>query len=384
MFTKWWTESSFNARGVTPADQELDGRRRKGRMRGAAAVVLAVSLVLASGCSMLPPEDEEEVLPEITPPQISKKPEYEVTTTTLETKVSSSSGSKLMSTQEETLFFTLDGKRLKTLSVKPGDKVEAGQLIAELDVEAMEKELRQKRLQFRKAEVSMKETLRKRDEMDPIEFEEASIAFEEQRQAIVDLENEIAEASLTAPFAGTVVQLSVQKGDAIKAYDPICIIADTSRLIVAAKISKDDLTKVTVGMPAVVNINSAGEFKGTVKQLPMNTADDSQGGGGGNPGNPGGEGNKIERPEDYLQIDIGPMPEGVTRGTPLSVNIITNRKENAVVIPLSALRSIGSRTYVQVVDENGKREVDVAVGQQTATQAEILEGLTPGQKVVGR
>jgi multidrug efflux pump subunit AcrA (membrane-fusion protein) len=383
MFTKWWTGSSFNARGVTPANSELDGKRRKGRMRYAASVVLAVSLVLASGCSMLPPEDEEEVLPEITPPQISKKPEYEVTTTTLETKVSSSSGSKLMSTQEETLFFTLDGKRLKTLSVKPGDKVAAGQLIAELDVEAMEKDLRQKRLQFRKAEVDMKETLRKRDEMDPIDFEQASIVFEEQRQAIVDLENEIAEATLTAPFAGTVVQLSVQKGDAIKAYDPICIIADTSRLVVAAKISKDDLTKVTVGMPAVVNINSAGEFKGTVKQLPMNTADDSQGG-GGNPGNPGGEGNKIERPEDYLQIDIGAMPEGVTRGTPLSVNIITNRKENAIVIPLSALRSIGSRTYVQVVDENGKREVDVAVGQQTATQAEILEGLTPGQKVVGR
>jgi len=381
MFTKWWTESSFNARGVTQAQGEGASHRRDGRMRGFAAVVLAVSLVAASGCSMLPPEDEEEVLPAITPPQISKKPEYEVTTTTLETKVSSSEG-KLLSTQEETLFFTLDGKRLMSLAVKPGDKVAAGQVIAALDVEDMQKDLRQKRLQFRKAEVSMKETLRKRDEMDPIEFEEASIAFEEQRQAIVDLENEIADATLTAPFAGTVVQLNVQKGDAIKAYDPICIIADTSQLVVAAKISKSDLEKVTVGMPAVVNINGAGEFKGTVKQLPMNTEeDDSQGGGGGMPG--GGQ-NNIVRPEDFLQIDIGDMPEGVTRGTPLSANIITNRKENAVVIPLSALRSIGSRTYVQVIDENGKREVDVAVGQQTATQAEILEGLTPGQKVVGR
>ena len=231
----------------------------------------------------------------------------------------------------------------------------------------------------------MKDTLRKRDEMDPIEFEEASIAFEEQRQTIVDLENEIADAALKAPFAGTVVQLNVQKGDSIKAYDPICIIADTSRLVVAAKISKGDLEKVTIGMPAVVNITSAGEFKGTVKLLPMNTSDDnSQGGGGGGGGMPGGGESKIERPEDFLQIDIGEMPAGVTRGTPLSVNIITNRKENAVVIPLSALRSIGSRSYVLVIDENGRREVDVAVGQQTATQAEILEGLTPGQKVVGR
>ncbi|MNJ71971.1 macrolide transporter subunit MacA [compost metagenome] len=66
------------------------------------------------------------------------------------------------------------------------------------------------------------------------------------------------------------------------------------------------------------------------------------------------------------------------------MSIITKRTENAVVIPPSTLRSIGARTYVQVVDENGKREVDVEVGQQTPTQVEILQGLEPGQKVVGR
>lgn len=39
-----------------------------------------------SGCSLLPSETEEEVLPPITPPTISKKPEYEVRTETLEKK----------------------------------------------------------------------------------------------------------------------------------------------------------------------------------------------------------------------------------------------------------------------------------------------------------
>ena len=42
-------------------------------------VLLAVSLA-AGGCALLPDEGEEEHLPDITPPQISKKPEYEVTT----------------------------------------------------------------------------------------------------------------------------------------------------------------------------------------------------------------------------------------------------------------------------------------------------------------
>ncbi|MDU2242948.1 MAG: efflux transporter periplasmic adaptor subunit, partial [Paenibacillus sp.] len=42
-------------------------------------------------------------------------------------------------------------------------------------------------------------------------------------------------------------------------------------------------------------------------------------------------------------------------------------------------------TYVQVVEEDGtKREADVEVGMQTSTDVEIVKGLTPGQKVVGR
>lgn len=359
MSTKWWTEKLARKR---------------------LAVLLAVSLVAASGCSLLPKEQEEEVLPEITPPQISQKPEYEVTTTTLETRVSASG--KLISLQEETLFFTLDGRRLMELNVKVGDTVKAGQVIGRLDVEDLEKDLRQKRLQFRRDETAMKETLRKRDEMDPVDFEQEVINFEEKRQAIADQEAEIAKAELTAPISGTVVTVNVKKGDLIKAYDPVAVISDTSQLVAAVTLTKDDLEKVSVGMPVTVDLNNAGKVNGKIKQLPV---PDTENGGNGNGGNGGTGGqNDAERPEDFLLVTLDKMPKGVQRGTPLSISIVVNRKENAIVIPPSALRSMGSRTYVQVVDENGKREVDVEVGQQTATEVEIIKGLTPGQKVVGR
>jgi len=373
MSMKWLTENSSDARGRERRTVMLFRRR----LPALAAVLLAFA-VAAGGCALLPDEGEEENLPDITPPQISKKPEYEVTTATLESKVQALG--RIMSEQEETLFFELDGKRLRTLNVKPGDRVEAGQIIGELDVDAMEKELRQKKLQFRSAETQMKDTIRKRDEMDPVEYEMAIIAFEEQRQAIVDLENEIAKAVLRAPFAGTVVQVNVEKGALINAYDPVVTIADTSRLVVTADFSKSDLEKIAIGMPAVVDINGAGKFEGEVSLLPIAKSDDQ-----GNGGWPPRQQQRPERPEDFVQIDIGGIPEGVNRGTPLSANVIINRKENAIVIPPSALRTIGSRTYVQVVEPDGsKREVDVAVGQQTATLVEVLEGLTPGQKVVGR
>ncbi|MFC4103882.1 efflux RND transporter periplasmic adaptor subunit [Paenibacillus xanthanilyticus] len=361
MFTKWLTENSF---------------------KRTAAVLLGASMLLASGCSLLPKEAEEEVLPEINPPAIAKKPEYEVTTTTLETKVLGSG--KLISLKEETLYFTLDGKRLKELNIKAGQKVTAGQVIGSLDVDDLKKTLRTEQLNFKKAEVEMKKTLRERDTMDPIAYEMAVINFEENRQKLADMQEEIDKATLVAPFAGTVVQLNVMKGDQIKAYDPICIIADGSDLVAAVNMTQDELKGVTVGMPASVEINNGGTVEGKVKQLPIVTEENGNGNGNGNGGIGGNNGQNIERPEKYLLVSLNKIPAGVTRGSLLSLNIITKRKENAIVIPPSALRTIGSRTYVQVVEAEGKREVDVEVGQQTATEIEIVKGLTPGQKVVGR
>lgn len=341
------------------------------------SIALTVSLVAASGCSLLPKEAEEEVLPAITPPKLSEKPVHVVKTTTLETKVRA--GGKLMSTKEETLYFTQDDtKRIKELYVKTGDAVKAGQPIAELDVTTLESDLRQKRLQQRNEELQMIELLRKNDgSKSATELEQAKIQFELKKEELAKLEQSIAQAKLVAPFDGTIVSVSVKKGDNVKGYDDIAVLADLSQLTVAADLSADDLKKVAIGMDVVVDINSAGQHKGTVKQLPVPKTDDGQG--------QGPQGQKKDKIDNYLLVALDPFPAGLNRGTPLSVSIITQRKENAIVIPTSALRSYSGRNYVQVVDDKGnKQEVDVEIGQQSSTEVEIVKGLQPGQKVVGR
>lgn len=370
MSMKWWTAYSSQD-------------KKKSGMSRAAGLLAAVALSTAvAGCSLLPDEPEEEDLSQIQLPEISKKPEYEVTTKTLETTVSASG--KLLSTEEKTLYYSekaMDGLRLKKLYIQPGDVVKAGQTVAELDVEDMKKQLRDQRLQFRQQELQMKQTLRDKDEMDPIEFEQKQIAFEEARQQISDLEANISSAVLTAPFSGTVVSLNVQEGAAIKIYDPLCVVANPNSLIVAAEMSADDLQQIAVGMEADVDINSVGKVKGKIKALPVPKSDS---GSGSNGGSGGGQGPKVTNLSDYLLVSVPKLPEGATRGTPLSLSVVVDRKVDAVVIPRSTLRTAGARTYVQVAEADGsKREVDIEVGQQTATDIEVLSGLTPGQKVVG-
>ncbi|MEF3303842.1 efflux RND transporter periplasmic adaptor subunit [Paenibacillus sp. GYB003] len=360
MFTKWLTENSSIHKTLL-------------------SIALTVSLAAASGCSLLPKEDEEEVLPSIAPPKMSEKPIHVVKTTTLETKVRASG--RLLSTKEETLYFTQeDTKRLKDIYVKTGDSVKAGQLIAELDVTTLENDLRQKRLQQRSEELQMIELLRKNDgSKSAEELERAKIAFELKKEELAKLESSIAAAKLTAPFDGTIVSVAVKKGDNVKGYDDIAIIADLSQLTVAADLLPDDVKKVAIGMEAVVDINSAGQHKGKVTQLPLPKQEQGQ------PGPGQGQGQQKDTIDNYLLVTLDAFPPGLNRGTPLSVSVITQRKENAVVIPSAALRSYAGRNYVQVVDDKGsKREVDVEIGQQTSTEVEIVKGLQPGQKVVGR
>ncbi|WP_199619133.1 efflux RND transporter periplasmic adaptor subunit [Paenibacillus alkalitolerans] len=375
MYMKWWTENSPH-------------RNRK--TRAAIALLLTATVAFASGCSLLPKEDDEEVLPTITPPKLSEKPTYEVKTESIEQNVQGIG--KLMSMQEEILFFTSNtnatsgDSRVKEVYVETGEQVEAGQLIAELDVTDKERDLRRKRFEFRKEELAMIEVLRKADEYEPEELEQRKIDFELKRTELTDLEEEISNAKLTAPFSGTIVTMYVKKGSTVKAYDPVAVIADLTKLTVAAEFGRDDLKEIAVGMDAVVSINSAGSHQGKVDRLPTQESNNNNNGGGfpgGNPGN--GQQPQQDSIEKYLLVKLDKWPEGLTRGTPLSVSVITNRKENAVVIPPAALRSYNGRSYVQVVDQEGnKREVDVEVGLQTATQVEIVKGLTPGQKVVGR
>jgi macrolide-specific efflux system membrane fusion protein len=366
MFIKWWTENLSN--------NKPNVYRRLG------IICLCFVLVMVAGCGLLPKEDEEEEMPVIKAPTISKRPEYTVTKETLKKTVTAVG--KLMSQREEPLYFTNGDLHIKAIHVKAGDKVKQGAALIELDTEALQKDLRKLELEFKQQELDMKQKLRQKEEMDELEFEKATIVFEEQRQGLVDARKKISDGVLRAPFAGTIVSLNAEKGATIKAYDSLGIISDTSSLVVAASFSKDDLPKLSVGMDAEVDINAAGTFKGKVKVMPSPTATSNNNNQNQNGGNTAPQKDSIDQ---YLIVALDKMPKDMERGRQLGVTIVTEVKQDATVIPIAALRSIGSRNYVQVIEDDGsKREVDVEVGMQTSTSIEIKKGLTPGQKVVGR
>ncbi|SFE88127.1 membrane fusion protein, macrolide-specific efflux system [Paenibacillus catalpae] len=344
-------------------------RNKKGR---AAGLLLAVmGLTLLAGCSIMPQEEEKEALPEIRVPKISQKPEYPVTRKTLELKATGSG--KLLSAQEENLFFEMDNRRITDVYVKAGDKVNKGQVLAELDLGDLNSQIRRKEIDIEKTELDLKEAMRGDAEAaDSVLLRKQQLDYELMKEELAELKEELNSLKLTAPYSGTIISFTAEKGDLARAYEAIGRIADMDSLVVAVQFNTNDRDSIAPGMETIVDINASGEYKGTVKRLPVDDGGQSDSGG-------------EESLDAYTLIELSKLPDGLGRGTPLSASVIVQRKEKVLTIPLAALRTQNSRHYVLAAGKDGsKGEVDVEIGIQTSTDVEIIKGLEEGQKVVGK
>ncbi|MBO9605750.1 MAG: efflux RND transporter periplasmic adaptor subunit [Paenibacillaceae bacterium] len=331
----------------------------------AAAAVFLFAAV--AGCGLLPQAEEAETIPPVVPPKISQKPAYEVKSGTIE-QLTKGTG-KLMSLAEEELYFVESGRRISDLFVKSGDTVKAGDPIAQLDMGDLDAQIRQKEIQLLMAQEDVKQTMRSagNDGSDGALATRTKLDYELKQEDLNRLKETLREATIRAPFDGTIVSVHAKKGDMASAYGKIAVIADYSRLTVAAQFGSDDLKRLAVGMKATVEINTAGRYEGTIAQMPSATAEAGS-----------------DTIDSYVVVRLDKLPDGVSRGTPLTVSVVTQRKEQALIVPSSVLRTHAGQTYVVVDDNGSKHEANVEVGIQTATEAEIASGLTAGQKVVGK
>ncbi|MGI8423440.1 MAG: efflux RND transporter periplasmic adaptor subunit, partial [Chloroflexota bacterium] len=87
-----------------------------------------------------------------------------------------------------------------------------------------------------------------------------------------------------------------------------------------------------------------------------------------------------------VQIAVEPAQAtaaGVRPGMTSSARIVTQQRENTVVVPNRAVRTQGRNRTVEVLLEGGKSEQrQVQVGLANDQQSEILNGLQAGDRVV--
>jgi macrolide-specific efflux system membrane fusion protein len=297
--------------------------------------------------------------------------------------------------------------QIKEIHVDIGSAVKRGELLAEIDprvyqaqVEANEARLNSLRAQLnqQKAQLTLAEQNLKRNQslfslnavsqqvLQESESEEAAA-----RAQVKSIEAQMQETESTlkgnrtnlgftkiyAPMAGTVTTMPAREGQTLNANQStptILQIANLDTMTVRAQVAEADVMKLKQDMSIYFTTlgNVERRWQGKVRQI-------------------------LPSPQivndvvlyDVL-IDVKNEGRQLMTGMTTQVFFIFGKAENVVIVPAEALtrrvadqdNRSGKAYRVTVVMDQGREQRVIRVGLQTRTQAEVIEGLNPGERVL--
>lgn len=312
--------------------------------------------------------------------------------------------------------------QLKSLKIKLGDHVHAGDLLAEIDPVLQENELRaaqanlanleaQKRsavaklrrskLEFERQRGMIKGAATSRRDLESAEAQsqadEASLAALDAQIAQAKSHTDIANANLsytkiTAPIDGEVVSVLTQEGQTVVAAQIVPVILRLARLeamTIRTQVSEADVINVKVGQAVSFTIMGdpdkryPGRLR-AVELVPQNYSDPvlAQSGAQSSSGPASGSAAAVF----YNALFDVPNPDRVLRiGMTAQVSIVLGVSKGVLVIPAAALREQGldGRYTLRVLNARGVTETrQIRIGVNNHVLAEVPEGLREGEIVV--
>lgn len=314
------------------------------------AVLTGAIAITLSGCYFFP--DEE---PELEPPTLDvAEVVYSTYTAARKDIVSQTINSGyIVSNVEQECFFTQYTGQLKNIYVNPGDFVEEGDLIAEMNNGAIEHQLTIQQSRVELAQLYYNASGSAADRLQ-LEIEQNTLAA---------YQDEYDGGHVYAPMSGQVSYVkTLNPGDEVNPYDVIVRIVDPARLCVS--VTTTSVTDYYVGDEVQVEVNG-DYYDGVVVRTPREEV---------------AEGDEVI---DKVFVEFTDAAPGFGYlGAIGNVIKVTASSENAIVIPKHIVKTDGDRKYVQVLRDDVKVEVDIETGIETAVEIEILSGLSEGDKVI--
>lgn len=302
------------------------------------------------------------------------------------------------------------------LYVNFGDEVKQGDLIAEIDSLPQQKALavakaqlasvkaqraaqvaalKRSELAFTRQKNLLGENATSREAYESAEAELASVRaqidaldaqIEQSQIQVSTAELNLGYTRITAPIDGTVVGVVVREGQTVNSAQSaptIVKLAQLDRMTVRAEISEADVIKVQKGQPVYFSIlgEPGKRYEASLRMVEpapnsINTND-----GGSSAAATGGTDSAIY----YMGVFDVPNPDGRLRiAMTAQVSIVLASARDVPSVPVSALGRAGRDGFymVQVLKDGKVEQRRVRIGLEDSINAQVLEGLEPGDQVV--
>ncbi len=189
---------------------------------------------------------------------------------------------------------------------------------------------------------------------------QAKLALAQDTQAVLDL---------TTPVSGTILEVSANVGEVI-GTEPIITIADLEQPTLEVYLDETDLDKVSIGYEADVVFDALPDntYSGEVISISPGLQEVSG----------------VQAVKALVQLNSEGLDPSFyfPVGLNATVDIIAGRVEDAVLVPIEALRELDPGEYAVFVVENEEPKLRIVkVGLMDVTSAEIISGLEAGEVI---
>ena len=274
--------------------------------------------------------------------------------------------------------------RIKSVLVKENDVVTAGQTVAILDGKDYEatKDQATYKVENTRSKYNRAEYLYSIGAKSKEELEDAQYEYDSAESSLSKTESDLAETVITAPMDGIVVGEPKTAGTmAVQGNSNptvIMTIANMSKKQIIAKVDETDIGSVRVGQKATFTVDTYTDktFTATVSKISQTDVTNSW--------NVNSSSTSSSTPSViyyYVTLDVDDPDNMLLPAMTARVDIVTAEKENALVVPIAALKTDSTGSYVMVANGKEQEKRYVSTGIYSDEYVEITDGLNDGEQL---
>jgi membrane fusion protein (multidrug efflux system) len=291
---------------------------------------------------------------EITTAEIGTSASYYVTTATLEP----SSDAKINARTSGVV---------RQIFHEEGDDVSAGAVLLQLEDDDQKLRLKQAQQNFdsAKREFNRLNSMKKAGVVSPNEWEIANNAY-----LSAGTDKELAELALSytrisAPFDGRVVWRDVDLGAHVSSGDLLFRLMAIKPLLIRVHVPANRIGRVAKGQNVELIIDSVEKPLSGVVDLVSPIVDPSTG-------------------TIKVTLMLTDYPTAVRPGDFTEIRMITDRRENAMLLPSVAILEERGNHYLFVNEDNKAVRKDIKIGYVIGDKTEVRDGISKNDKVVSK
>ncbi len=200
---------------------------------------------------------------------------------------------------------------------------------------------------------------------DSLEIRSEQNAVDQKVDALRSAKEKLADYTVRAPFGGVLADVSVSKGD-ITGSSTVIVSLITKEKIAEISLNEIDAAKIKVGQKVNLTFDAAEDLAitGEVADVSL-TGTVTQG---------------VVSFTVKIAFDV--QDERIKPAMSVSASIILEAKPNVLLVPISAVKTSGASSYVEVLVDGVPQQKNITVGSSNDTMMEIVSGLAVNEQVV--